>query len=72
MKLAEQHELIGRVLADKEFRDALWSDPETCLKNNGFSSAPDLVAAIQSCNPELLNQLVATFEQGPRTSGTST
>jgi hypothetical protein len=59
------HELIGRAIADPDFRAALISDPDKAIKEAGYELTEDEIASLRQ-----IDLKAAVEELGGRTSKT--
>jgi acyl-CoA hydrolase len=62
---SRMHELIGRAIADPDFRAALISDPDKAIKEAGYELTEDEIASLRQ-----IDLKAAVEELGERTSKT--
>lgn len=53
--------LVGKILSDEDFAQALVENPEQTLKDNGIDPTIDLLDALQGVDVEALKGLAASF-----------
>ena len=53
--------LVGKILSDEDFAQALVENPEQTLKDNGIDPTLDLLDALQGVDVESLKNLAASF-----------
>ena len=53
--------LIGKILSDEDFAQALVENPEQTLKDNGIDPTIDLLQALEGVDVEALKNLAASF-----------
>ena len=53
--------LVGKILSDEEFAQALVENPEQTLRDNGIDPTIDLLEALQGVDVEALKNLAASF-----------
>jgi hypothetical protein len=53
--------LIGKILEDKEFAEALVQDPEKTLADAGIEPTVDLLEALKEVDAESLKNMAAAF-----------
>ena len=53
--------LVGKILSDEEFAQALVENPEQTLKDNGIDPTIDLLEALDGIDSESLKKLAASF-----------
>lgn len=53
--------LIGKVLSDMEFAQALIAEPEAVLRANDVEPTPELLAAIGNLDAAAIQRLAAAF-----------
>ena len=53
--------LIGKILSDEDFAQALAENPEQTLKDNGIDPTIDLLEALKGVDVEALKNLAASF-----------
>ncbi len=58
---ADLQELVGKILSDETFAQALAQNPEEALKNAGIEPTLDLVEALKGVDSEALKNLAAAF-----------
>jgi hypothetical protein len=44
--------LVGRTILDAEFRERLFADPETVVRQEGYDLSPDEMAQLQKVDKE--------------------
>ena len=59
--MANEHELVNRVLSDEAFRQQLIDDPETTLRANGITPTPEMLDALRGVDHDSLTQLAGNF-----------
>jgi len=64
MTTDDQNRLIGQILADDGFREALMKDPQQALRDNNYPVDYQVIDAIKATPPEVLNQALAAFTKG--------
>ncbi len=52
----EIHELIGRVVADPDFRTSLADDPEKAVKDAGYELTEEQMAALKQADMKALGE----------------
>lgn len=55
--------LVGKILSDEKFAQALAENPEQALKDAGIEPTLDLVEALKDVDSEALKNLAAAFGQ---------
>ena len=58
---ADLQTLVGKILSDEKFAEALAKNPEQALKEAGIDPAIDLVEALKGVDAESLKNLAAAF-----------
>ena len=58
---ADLQRLVGKILEDEAFAQALVADPETALAEAGIEPTVDLLEALQGVDLESLKELAAAF-----------
>ena len=58
---ADLQNLVGKILSDKKFAEALAKNPEQALKEAGIDPTIDLVEALKGVDAESLKNLAAAF-----------
>lgn len=53
--------LVGKILSDEDFAQALVENPEQTLKDNGIDPTIDLLEALRGVDVEALKDLAASF-----------
>jgi hypothetical protein len=53
--------LVGKILSDEKFAEALAKNPEQALKDAGIDPAIDLVEALKGVDAEALKNLATAF-----------
>jgi len=53
--------LVGKIMTDEGFAEALSSDPEKALEEAGIDPTVDLVDRLKGIDPGSLKQLAANF-----------
>ena len=53
--------LVGKILSDEGFAQALAQNPEQTLKDSGIDPTIDLLEALQGVDAEALKSLAASF-----------
>lgn len=66
-----QEQMVGRILSDPRFRQALLDDPEKCMTEHGYPPNAELVRAITSTDRSVIESMAAQFEQGQKLYGSS-
>ena len=59
--MANEHELVNRVLNDAAFRQALIDNPEAALRANGITPTPEMLDALRGVDHDSLTQLAGSF-----------
>ena len=54
--------LIGKILSDEKFAEALAKDPQQALNDAGISPNVDLLDALKGVDPDALKKLAAAFD----------
>ena len=52
----EMHELIGRAIADPEFRAGLVEDPEKAIKETGYELTEEQLAGLKATDLQALSE----------------
>jgi hypothetical protein len=55
--------LVGKILSDEKFAEALAENPEKALKEANISPTIDLLEALQDVDAESLRNLAAAFKE---------
>jgi hypothetical protein len=55
--------LIGKILSDEEFAEALAQNPEQTLRENDIEPTIDLLEALKDVDAESLKQLASSFNE---------
>lgn len=58
---ADIQTLVGRILSDPKFAEALTQNPEQALKDAGIEPTIDLLDALQGVDADSLKNLAAAF-----------
>jgi hypothetical protein len=58
---ADLQNLVGKILSDEKFAEALAKNPEQALKEAGIDPTIDLVEALKGVDAEALKNLAAAF-----------
>jgi hypothetical protein len=58
---ADLQTLVGKILSDESFAQALAQNPEEALKNAGIEPTVDLIEALKGVDSESLKKLAAAF-----------
>jgi len=53
--------LVGKILSDEKFAEALANNPEEALKEAGIEPTIDLLEALKGVDPESLKKLAGAF-----------
>ena len=53
--------LVGKILSDENFAQALVEDPEKVLQENGIEPSIDLLQALEGVDADSLKKLAAAF-----------
>jgi hypothetical protein len=53
--------LVGKILSDEKFAEALAKNPEQALKDAGIDPTIDLIEALKGVDAESLKSLAAAF-----------
>lgn len=57
--------LVGRAILDREFRERLFADPETVIRQEGYDLTADEVAQLQKVDKEKAMALAEEMEAVP-------
>ena len=55
--------LVGKILSDEKFAEALAENPEQALKEANIKPTIDLLEALQEVDPQSLRNLAAAFKE---------
>jgi hypothetical protein len=58
---ANLQKLVGKILEDEKFVDALAADPQKALEDAGIEPTVDLLEALKGVDPNQIKQMAATF-----------
>lgn len=53
--------LVGKILEDEKFVDALTTNPKQALEDAGIEPTLDLLEALDGVDPNQIKQMAATF-----------
>lgn len=59
--MADLQGIVGKILADAAFCDALLADPEKALQENGVEPSQEMIEAIKALDPGSMKKLAAAF-----------
>ena len=65
MARQELERLIGRAVLDREFRERLFADPETTIREAGFDLSEEEMAGLKSIDARKARALLAEAEAIP-------
>ncbi|MEM7343719.1 MAG: Os1348 family NHLP clan protein [Chloroflexota bacterium] len=66
---ADLQALIGKILSDQDFAEALATDPKKALEEAEIEPTIDLLEALQGVDAESMKQLAASFGDGQAAAG---
>ncbi|GAB4445163.1 MAG: hypothetical protein Kow0031_27670 [Anaerolineae bacterium] len=58
---ANLQKLVGKILEDETFVDALAANPKKALEDAGIEPTLDLLDALEGVDPNQIKQMAATF-----------
>lgn len=58
---ANLQKLVGKILEDEKFVDALAANPKQALEDAGIEPTLDLLEALNGVDPDQIKQMAATF-----------
>ncbi len=62
--MSDLQSLVGKILSDEAFAEALAKNPEQTLKDAGIDPTIDLLDALKDVDADSLKKLAATFGDG--------
>jgi hypothetical protein len=60
---ADLQRLIGKIMTEEGFAEALAQNPEKALKEANIEPTVDLLEALKGVDPEALKNMATTFKQ---------